>query len=61
RQGSGLRRARPISSAAAGFMAAADGEYTAAQLITAVCSLTDTEEADLRREVLDLWLQGFLS
>lgn len=61
RQGAGLRRARPISSAAAGFLAAADGDFTAGQLITAVCSLTDTEEPDLRHEVLDLWLQGYLS
>ena len=61
RQGGGLRRARPISSAAAGFLAAADGDFSAAQLITAVCSLTDTEEADLRQEVLDLYVEGFLT
>ena len=61
RQGAGLRRARPISSAAAGFLAAADGDFSAAQLITAVCSLTDTEEADLRQEVLDLYVEGFLT
>lgn len=61
RQGAGLRRARPISSAAAGFMAAADGEFTAAQLITAVCSLTDAREDHLTQEVLDLYADGFLS
>lgn len=61
RQGAGLRRARPISSAAAGFLAAADGEFTAAQLITAVCSLTETDEDSLTQEVLDLYTDGFLT
>ncbi|WP_022873030.1 DUF7059 domain-containing protein [Nesterenkonia alba] len=60
RQGAGLRRARPVSSAAAGFLAAADGEFTAAQLITAVASLTDTDEQALTREILDLYIDGFL-
>ncbi|WP_120006792.1 DUF7059 domain-containing protein [Nesterenkonia muleiensis] len=60
RQGAGLRRSRPVSSAAAGFLAAADGDFTAAQLITAVCSLTDTEEDVLTQEVLDLYTEGFL-
>lgn len=60
RQGAGLRRARPISSAAAGFLAAADGDFSAAQLITAVCSLTDAEEATVGYEVLDLYVEGFL-
>lgn len=61
RQGAGLRRTRPISSAAAGFMSAADGEFTAAQLITAVCSLTDTQEDALTQEVLDLYTDGYLT
>ncbi|NDK31692.1 DUF7059 domain-containing protein [Nesterenkonia haasae] len=60
RQGAGFRRARPISSAAAGFMGASDGEYTAAQLITAVCSLTDTDEDALAAEICDLYVEGFL-
>lgn len=60
RQGTGLRRATPISSAAAGFLAAADGEFTAAQLISAVCSLTETEEENLTQEVLDLYIEGYL-
>ncbi|WP_300342417.1 methyltransferase [Nesterenkonia sp.] len=60
RQGAGLRRSRPISSAAAGFLAAADGEYTASQLITAVCSLTDAAEDQLRAEVLELYQDGFI-
>ncbi|GFZ87056.1 methyltransferase [Nesterenkonia alkaliphila] len=60
RQGTGLRRSRPISSAAAGFLAAADGEFTAAQLITAVCSLTETEEDTLTQEVLDLYIEGYV-
>ncbi|WP_150461519.1 DUF7059 domain-containing protein [Nesterenkonia ebinurensis] len=60
RQGAGLRRCRPVSSAAAGFMAAADGEFTAAQLITAVCSLTEADEDALTHEVLDLYTEGFL-
>ncbi|TLQ01417.1 methyltransferase [Nesterenkonia salmonea] len=60
RQGAGLRRARPISSAAAGFMGASDGEYTAGQLITAVCSLTDGDEDSLAAEIYDLYVEGFL-
>lgn len=60
RQGAGLRRSRPISSAAAGFMGAADGEYAAAQLITAVCSLTDADQDALAAEILDLYTEGFL-
>ncbi|GAA1816832.1 DUF7059 domain-containing protein [Nesterenkonia flava] len=60
RQGAGLRRARPISSAAAGFLSAADGEFTASQLITAVTALTETDEAALRAEVVDLYTDGFL-
>ena len=61
RQGGGLRRARPISSAAAGFLAAADGDFSAAELVTAVCSLTQTEEFVLQEEVLDLYVEGFLT
>ncbi len=61
RQGAGFRRARPVSSAAAGLLGAADGEFTAAQLVTAVASLTDTEEDPLRAEALDLYTDGFLT
>lgn len=61
RQGTGLRRARPISSAAAGFLAAADGDFAAGQLITAVCALTDSDEDDLTQEVLDLYSEDFIS
>lgn len=61
RQGAGFRRARPVSSAAAGLLGASDGEFTAAQLITAVASLTDAEEVPLRAEVLDLYTEGFLT
>ncbi|WP_258934414.1 hypothetical protein [Nesterenkonia pannonica] len=61
RQGAGLRRARPISSAAAYFMAASDGELAAGQIITAVCALTDADEDALQAEVLDLCADGFLT
>lgn len=61
RQGGGLRRVRPVSSAAAGLLGAADGEFTASQLITAVASLVDAEEEPLRDEVLDLYVEGFLT
>ena len=61
RQGGGLRRARPVSSAAAGLLGAADGEFTASQLITAVASLIDAEEEPLREEILDLYVEGFLT
>lgn len=60
RSGAGFRRSSAVSSAATGFLSAADGEYSAAQLITAVCSLTDTEEPVLQAEVLDLYTDGFL-
>lgn len=67
RQGSGLRRGRPVSSAAAGFLSAADGEFTAGQLITAVAALLDDGETDvevleesLRAEVIDLYIEGYL-
>lgn len=68
RQGAGLRRVRAVSSAAAGFLGAADGEFAAAQLITAVVALLDDGETDapaleesLRQEVLDLYVEGFLT
>lgn len=68
RQGAGLRRVRPVSSAAAGVLGAADGEFTVAQLITAVTTLLDDGETDvealsesLRAEVLDLYVEGFLT
>ena len=67
RQGAGLRRSRPVSSAAAGLLGAADGEYQAAALITAVAALmadesTDQEELEqaLRSEVLELYAEGYL-
>lgn len=67
RQGAGLRRVRPVSSGAAGVLGAADGEFSADQLITAVGALlddgvVDVEEltAALREEVLELVVDGFL-
>ncbi len=74
RQGSGLRRAVPVSSAAAGLLGAADGEFALDSLISAVCSLlavTDAEqeheggsetslEESVREEVLQLYARGFL-
>ncbi|KUG57584.1 methyltransferase [Nesterenkonia jeotgali] len=60
RQGAGLRRTRTTSSSGAGFMGASDGECTAAQLITAVCSLTEADEETLAVEILDLYVEGFL-
>lgn len=74
RQGSGLRRAVPVSSAAAGLLGAADGEFALDSLVSAVCSLlaatepgrgreggseTSLEES-VREEVLQLYAQGFL-
>ena len=61
RQGGGFRRVRPVSSAAAGLLGAADGEFTVSQLITAVASLIDVEEESLRDEALDLYVEGFLT
>ncbi|MGJ9373395.1 DUF7059 domain-containing protein [Nesterenkonia sp. CF4.4] len=68
RQGAGLRRSRAVSSAAAGLLGAADGEYQVAALITAVAALmadesTDQEDLEqaLRGEVLELYVEGYLS
>ncbi|WP_010524347.1 methyltransferase [Nesterenkonia sp. F] len=67
RQGAGLRRVRPVSSGAAGVLGAADGEFAADQLITAVGALLDDGVVDvealtdsLREEVLELVVDGFL-
>ncbi|GAB3180169.1 methyltransferase [Nesterenkonia halophila] len=67
RQGAGLRRVRPVSSGAAGVLGAADGEFSADQLITAVGALLDDGVVDveelttaLREEVLELVVDGFL-
>ncbi|GAB3192745.1 DUF7059 domain-containing protein [Nesterenkonia suensis] len=68
RQGGGLRRARPVSSGAAGVLGAADGEFAVGQLITAVGALLDDGTVDvdeltagLRREILELYVDGFLT
>ncbi|MGQ7788020.1 DUF7059 domain-containing protein [Nesterenkonia sp. K-15-9-6] len=68
RQGGGLRRARPVSSGAAGVLGAADGDFEAGQLITAVGALLDDGTVDveqltsaLREEVLELYVDGFLT
>lgn len=68
RQGAGLRRSRAVSSAAAGLLGAADGEYQASALITAVAALMTDESTDqkdleqaLRGEVLELFVEGYLS
>lgn len=67
RQGGGLRRARQVSTGAAGVLGAADGDFTAGQLITAVAALLDDGvldvgdvTADLRQEVVELYVDGFL-
>ncbi|MCH8561507.1 DUF7059 domain-containing protein [Nesterenkonia sp. DZ6] len=67
RQGAGLRRSRAVSSAAAGLLGAADGEYQAAALVTAVAALMADESTDqgqlqqeLRSEILDLYVEGYL-
>lgn len=68
RQGGGLRRIRPVSSGAAGVLGAADGEFAVGQLITAVGALLDDGTVDvaeltagLRGEILDLYVDGFLT
>lgn len=68
RQGGGLRRARPVSSGAAGVLGAADGEFAVGQLITAVGALLDDGTVDvadltagLRGEILDLYVDGILT
>ncbi|PID55247.1 MAG: transferase [Micrococcales bacterium] len=58
----GLRPARTVGTLEAGLVAAADGELTAEQLLTAVAALTGQElVADQAREtVRDLVVDGFL-
>lgn len=65
RQGAGLRRSRAVSSAGAGLLGAADGEYQAAALLTAVAALMADESQEdlqqaLRTEILELYVEGYL-
>lgn len=56
RQGSGLRRELPLTTAGAAYVSVADGEITAEQAVVAIASLLEEPVEDVRREVLDLVL-----
>jgi SAM-dependent methyltransferase len=63
RQGGGFRRAAHLDTATAGFLSAADGEFTVGQLTGAVAGLLGLDEGAegaLRAAVRQLVLEGFL-
>jgi len=63
RQGAGLRRTVVLSSEAAGFAGACDGELSARQILGALAALLDwagEERQRLTEEVRHLVLDGFL-
>ncbi|QZY29385.1 DUF7059 domain-containing protein [Nocardioides coralli] len=65
RQQRGLRRARTVDTVVAGFVGAADGDLSTAQLLDALASLLGRSPTELRTEYLplvrDLVAEGFLS
>lgn len=63
RQGGGFRRTAHLDTATAGFLAAADGEFTVGQLAGAVAGLLELDEAGeaaLLEAVAELLTDGFL-
>ncbi|MGM7671072.1 DUF7059 domain-containing protein [Microbacterium sp. A93] len=63
RQGGGFRRTAHLDTATAGFLSAADGEFTVGQLTGAVAGLLELDEAAeaaLLEAVAELLLEGFL-
>ncbi|WP_336704171.1 DUF7059 domain-containing protein [Micrococcus terreus] len=63
RQGGGFRRVARLDTATAGFLAAADGEFTAGQLAGAIAGLLELDadgERHLLLAVADLLRDGFL-
>lgn len=64
RQGAGLRRTNLMSTELAGFVSASDGELSAGQLITALATLLERDDAAfaqaLEAEVRNLVRDGFL-
>jgi len=54
RQGGGLRRVVPLDSLSAGLVGALDGELTAAQIVSALAVLTDTEVTDVRHVIVSV-------
>jgi hypothetical protein len=64
RQGGGFRRTARLDTATAGFLAAADGEFTVGQLAGAVAGLLELDEAGERALVAavgELLVEGFLA
>ncbi|MEW1982321.1 methyltransferase [Citricoccus sp. NPDC079358] len=64
RQGGGFRRTAHVDTATAGFLSAADGEFSVGQLTGAVAGLLDLDEAGERAlvaAVAELLTDGFLT
>lgn len=64
RQGAGFRRTAHVDTATAGFLSAADGEFSVGQLTGAVAGLLDLDEAGERAlvaAVAELITDGFLT
>ncbi|WP_427015539.1 DUF7059 domain-containing protein [Pseudarthrobacter sp. P1] len=64
RQGAGLRRTNLLSTELAGFVSASDGDLTAGQLVGALATLLERDDAafahQLLEDVRNLVLEGFL-
>lgn len=63
RQGAGFQRYRQLDTATAGILAAADGELTAGQLISAVAALLELDDdavEQLTEEIAELAIDGFV-
>ncbi|NUL46019.1 methyltransferase [Cellulosimicrobium funkei] len=64
RQGGGFRRTAHVDTATAGFLSAADGEFSVGQLTSAVAGLLDLDEVGeqaLVAAVAELLMDGFLT
>lgn len=64
RQGAGFQRSRPVDTALAGLLAAADGELTAGQLLSAVAAILDLDAAtaaELEAVLVELAVDGYVT
>ncbi|MGO1181707.1 MAG: DUF7059 domain-containing protein [Micrococcaceae bacterium] len=64
RQGAGFQRSRPVDTALAGLFAAADGELTAGQLLSAVAAILDLDAAtaaELETVLVELAVDGYVT
>lgn len=64
RQGAGFQRSRPVDTALAGLLSAADGELSAGQLLSAVSAILDLDDATVREleaALVELALEGYVT